>query len=82
MDGLHSSVVYGVLFSPLATLADSVTITGSALERDISWSLIPGGKLAKESQVNMFTVIITWSKRGRYILVHQYHVYFEAVMLK
>ena len=54
MDGLHSSVVYGVLFSPLATLADSVTISGSAFERDIPWSLIPGGKLAKESGVNMF----------------------------
>ena len=54
MDGLHSSVGYGVLFSPLATLADSVTISGSAFERDIPWSLIPGGKLAKESRVKMF----------------------------
>ena len=53
MDGLHSSVVYGILFSPLATLADSVTITGSAFERHIPWSLIPGGKLAKESGVKM-----------------------------
>ena len=55
--------------SPLATLADSVTITGSAFERDIPWSLIPGGKLAKESGGEN-VVIITWSKRGRYILVH------------
>ena len=53
MDGLHSSVVYGVLFSPLATLADSVTISGRDFERDIPWSLIPGGKLVKESGVNM-----------------------------
>ena len=53
VDGLHSSVVYGILFSPLATLADSVTITGRAFERDIPWSLIPGGKLAKESGVKM-----------------------------
>ena len=52
MDGLHSSVVYGVLFSPLATLADSVTISGRDFERDIPWSLIPGGKPAKESGVN------------------------------
>ena len=81
MDGLHSSVVYGVLFSPLATLADSVTISGRDFERDIPWSLIPGGKLAKQSW-GEHVVIITWSKRGRYILVHHYHVYFEAVMLK
>ena len=44
VNGLHSSVEYDIVFSPLATLADSVTITGSTFERrGISWGEIPGG---------------------------------------
>eukprot|EP00434_Breviolum_minutum_P010298 symbB.v1.2.009088.t1/scaffold570.1/size221114/3 len=60
VDGLHSSVGYGILFSPLATLADSVTITGSAFERDLPWSLIPGSVISvPRSETLTITVSLT-----------------------